>query len=407
MATLYKEKTGSWSIRFIDEHKKRKSVCLPKKYFEKTANEVMDIIEKLIECQNNDQKPGKRVMTWLETTDNEIRDKLEKVGLIEQSRRLTLSQLWDEYMAEDRDYKPSTIEKYEAVRKQFFAFFKEDDLIESLTKDSLKKWQKFLLQTYKTPHGELLAPTTVTGSIAKIKAICRWATDEMELFEKNPAISLKGCGYVNKERSFEIDRSMYGKLLVECRTQEQRTILAFARIGGLRIPSEIARLTWADVLWERDRFFVESPKTERYKGKEGRFVPLFPELRKELEKLYFADEATGRDDRVFPNRRSDSNLRSLFEDVQKRAGIVPIDKFFINCRASRSTEVFDEYGAFLESQWIGHSTQVAMRHYCQVRDIDFAAAAGKDRPENPKYQDLQALAKNSTGTNSGALVRNG
>ena len=71
------------------------------------------------------------------------------------------------------------------------------------------------------------------------------------------------------------------------------------------------------------------------------------------------------------------NLRTRFDKIQIRAGLVPIPKFFTNCRASRSTEVFEKYGAFLESQWIGHSHAVAMRHYFQVRDVDFQSALGE------------------------------
>ena len=69
-----------------------------------------------------------------------------------------------------------------------------------------------------------------------------------------------------------------------------------------------------------------------------------------------------------------------------KQGIVPhrrIGKPFNNMRASRSTEIYNEYGAFLESQWIGHSTKVAQAHYLQVRDEDFEKAVGNiNRNEN-------------------------
>ena len=112
-------------------------------------------------------------------------------------------------------------------------------------------------------------------------------------------------------------------------------------------------------------------------------------IRKELEALFFADDPDGKDDRVFRNRNSSSNLRTRFEKIQIRAGIVPIVKFFTNCRASRSTEVFEKYGAHLESQWIGHTQAVAMRHYYQVRDADFRMAIDEkfessDLVQNPK-----------------------
>jgi hypothetical protein len=99
--------------------------------------------------------------------------------------------------------------------------------------------------------------------------------------------------------------------------------------------------------------------------------------------LYFADEPDGKDDRIFRNRNTSSNLRTRFDKIQIRAGILPIKKFFTNCRASRSTEVFEKHGAFLESQWIGHTQAVAMRHYFQVRDDDFKAALEEEFTPKP------------------------
>ena len=64
-----------------------------------------------------------------------------------------------------------------------------------------------------------------------------------------------------------------------CPNTDWRTIVALCRYGGLRCPSEVLTLKWADVDWEHGRFRVHSPKTEHHPGKEVREVPLFPELR--------------------------------------------------------------------------------------------------------------------------------
>ena len=52
-----------------------------------------------------------------------------------------------------------------------------------------------------------------------------------------------------------------------------RTIIALARFGGLRCPSEVLSLEWRHVDWERGRVAVPSPKTDRYDGK-GRDDPV-------------------------------------------------------------------------------------------------------------------------------------
>jgi len=246
-------------------------------------------------------------------------------------------------------------------------FFKENDSIDKLSKESLLKWKKFLLK-------HKYAVASVSNAIAKTKCLLNWATDEKNLFVKSPAKGVKKGSFVNKDRAAFVTMTDYNKILAACRTQEQRAILTLARIGGLRIPSEIANLTWSDILWEIGKIWIKSPKTEHHEGKAGRFVPLWEPIRKELDALYFADEPDGKDDRVFRNRNVKSNLRTRFEKIQIRAGLVPIEKFFTNCRSSRSTEVLEKYGPYLESQWIGHSQAVAMRHYYQVRNADFITA---------------------------------
>ena len=370
MATLTKEKNGSWNIRFVDDHGNRQSVFLKSRYTEQSANDLKRTIETIIFCRDNHQQPDKRVMTYLETAPPDILKRLEKAGLIAQTKIRTLAQLWDAFEVEYVDtLKDNTKRIYGQTRSKFFLFFKSGDSIDKVTKQSLSEWKAFLKKTYST--------ATVSIDIAKVKRLLNWATDEKDLFVKSPGKGVKKESCVQKDRMRFITMADYESLLAACTTQEQRTILTLARIGGLRIPSEITTLTWDDVNWEKHRLWIKSPKTEHHEDKKGRWVPLWEPIRRELEALYFVDDADGKDDRVFKNRGATSNLRTRFEKIQKRAGLTPIPKFFTNCRSTRSTEVYNEYGALKESMWIGHSTKIAERHYLQLRDEDYVAAAGK------------------------------
>jgi hypothetical protein len=40
-----------------------------------------------------------------------------------------------------------------------------------------------------------------------------------------------------------------------------RVIVALARFGGIRVPSELD-IAWSDVLWDKNRIRITSPKTE-------------------------------------------------------------------------------------------------------------------------------------------------
>ena len=57
-----------------------------------------------------------------------------------------------------------------------------------------------------------------------------------------------------------------------------RLAFALCRYGGLRCPSELVRLTWADVSWDRARFTVHASKTEHHADAGIRVVPIFAEL---------------------------------------------------------------------------------------------------------------------------------
>ena len=46
-------------------------------------------------------------------------------------------------------------------------------------------------------------------------------------------------------------------------------------------------------------------------------------------------------------------------------------------RASRSTEIYKNFGPKVENVWIGHSDAVARKHYLMVTDDDYAIATGK------------------------------
>ena len=163
----------------------------------------------------------------------------------------------------------------------------------------------------------------------------------------------------------------YGKLLAACPSQEWRTIVALARVGGLRCPSELQQLRWSDIDWQGKRFTVHSPKTERHAGQEKRTVPLFDELRAELDKH---DKTT---EFVIQGLQGGSwNLNDRFQAIARRAGIGNVVRPFDNMRMSRSNEVLERWGAHKESLWIGHTAKVMQKHYLCLSDEDFSDAAG-------------------------------
>ena len=154
MASLRKRIRGKSLMFEIDFYVdgRRKTIPLGKKYTEKTARELLEVVESLLHCRaNNIEVPGKRTVVWVESASPEIRSKLGKAGLIEIPPTHTLKETWDTFLTwKAKGVKESTVSHYVQVRKRFFLFFREDDDLASLTKDRMQEWKDCLLKEMAT-----------------------------------------------------------------------------------------------------------------------------------------------------------------------------------------------------------------------------------------------------------------
>lgn len=145
--------------------------------------------------------------------------------------------------------------------------------------------------------------------------------------------------------------------------------------------------TWGDVDWENDRLTVHSPKTEHHPGGEFRLIPLFPELRRELEAVFDLAEP-GTEFIITRYRDVNANLRTQPLRIIKRAGLTPWPKLFHNLRSTRQTELEESFPSHVVCKWIGNSQDVARKHYLQVTDDHFSRAVAGDAEavQNPVQQ---------------------
>ncbi|MCL2709517.1 MAG: site-specific integrase [Planctomycetaceae bacterium] len=167
-------------------------------------------------------------------------------------------------------------------------------------------------------------------------------------------------------------------LLDACNSPQQRLIIALARYGGLRCPSELVGLKWSEVNWERNRFTVHSPKTEG-QGKEKRIVPIFKELYPFFREAF--ETAPDGVDKIYPEITYKKSLGSFIAKRAALAGLTLWVKPFQNMRSSRATELIEIYPAHVVNYWLGHTEAVAMEHYRQTgKAIDkfYEQASGKN-----------------------------
>ena len=184
---------------------------------------------------------------------------------------------------------------------------------------------------------------------------------------------LHAAQQVNKGREHFVTKEVTAEVIAACPDAEWRLIVALARYGGVRTPSETFALTWGDMDWDRERVRINSPKTEYHPGGESRVIPLFPELRPYLEEVFDPAEP-GTKYVITQHRLGSVNLRTQLERIILRAGVEQWPRLFQNLRASRETELAKEHPLQVVVAWIGNSASIAAKHYLQLTDADFEKA---------------------------------
>ncbi|WP_417378157.1 tyrosine-type recombinase/integrase [Gimesia sp.] len=296
--------------------------------------------------------------------------KLANAGLIAARESSTLGELVDSFIKlRTGDVKPRTMAKYTGVRKHLIDHFGENRPLKSLTVADAKEFRAFLIN-------KNLSENTVRKVCGVSKTFLNLGIDK-ELLLKNPFEGVPSAFVATRVRHYYVTPAEIEQVIAQCPDDEWKLIIALARYGGLRTPSETFALTWDDICWEKDRFYVRSPKTERYAGKEGRVVPIFPELRPYLYKC--AETAEDGAQQVITKHRPNShNLRTRFHRIITQAGLVPWQKVFQNLRSSRETELLEQFPIQTVVSWLGNSPQVALQSYLLVRETDFEKAVKSD-----------------------------
>jgi len=309
-----------------------------------------------------------------------LRERLAALGLIDPSIAEDVPQtvlaFMRSYIASRSDWKKSCNHKQSVDHLE--AFLGRDVPVSKLTKGMADRFHRWMMGKNDNEPG--LSPNTAGQHIKRCRQMMRAAMDD-RLVETNPFQGIRIDLRSDKSKNRFISAADAVAILDACPDQEWRVLFALARYGGLRCPSEILGLRWSDINWERGRILVRSPKTEKV-GKGERMVPLFPELRKELEGLQEVVNPgleIPLSSYVVPSYRStDINLRKALLKIGRDAGVAEWPKPFMALRASRRTEL-ERSGRFANhvlNDWFGHTGAVAETFYLQTTEDDFKTANG-------------------------------
>jgi integrase len=375
MASISTDANGHRIIQFIAGDRKRRSVRLGPVSL-REAREIKGKIAALNVAAIAHLSMDAHLAEWVAGLEPLFYDKLAGVGLLParpETLDATLAAFITGHIGKRTDVKPATKEVWRQGAKGLVDFFGADKPLREITPGQADEYKLHLI-------GEGLATMTVRKRLQFAKMIFRSAVRH-KLVGADPFadVTIKAT---MPDRSRFVTAVETAALVEACPDHDWRLIVALARWGGLRCPSEVLSLRWQDIDWERGRIVVQSPKTEHHPGKATRTIPLFPELRPHLEEafelapegaVYVVDERMRASAQGKAGWRN-CNLRTTFEKIIRRAGLTPWPRLFHNLRASRETELARRFPMHVVVAWLGHTQDIALRHYCQVTDADFEAA---------------------------------
>ncbi len=392
MASISKQRNGRRTIQFFGPDKKRRSIRLGK-VSDRMARSIKVKVEDLVSAAIAKQPVSDETARWVAQLDDEMTGKLSRVGLIRERQNPSLAKFLDNYIESRQDVEAGTRSNYQQVKQNLVDFFGPDKRLCDITPGDADKFKLWLLTEANSTTEGGLADSTANRRIRRAKQFFTAAV-RSRLIPSSPFEDVKAGQQANAERFHFVTREDTAKVLEACPDAQWRAIVALARFGGLRTPSETLALEWGhfnlDALralrdpkgfsehpedYADAKITVTSPKTRKV-GKPSRVVPLFPELVPYLADLLELAEPEARYV-ITRYRNGRSNLRPQLLRIIRKAGVSEWPKPYQNMRSTRETELADQFPIHVVCEWIGNTEAVARKHYLQITDKHFAKAVQK------------------------------
>ncbi len=388
MATLstetYVRKDGTKSMTYrvlVGGGKRQRQTIRLGDVSERIAKEAKARIEALETAKLTGTPLDRATAAWLDAIHDTIHEKLVRVGLVEPREPelegesdLALVVLVERYISSRSKLKPNTIRNYETTKRLLVEHFGQERLVRSVHAGHAKDYREWLVGKY--------AAATVAREIKRARQFFEYAKD-CRVLEENPFARVKAGSQKNTRRKAFVGRDVIERLLEACPNNDWRLVVVLARYVGLRIPSELERLTWSDVDWSGQKLTIRVPKKEHIDGHETRVVPIFPEVEPYLRLAF--DDAPAGSVYVLPRRfHSEGYVYAGVLRAVERASLPAWPKLLVNMRASRETELLLEHPEHVVHAWIGHTKEVADAHYAMVTDEDYRRAATSKPPASER-----------------------
>lgn len=381
----YDRDTRKAFMQFYDSQRRRRGIRLTgvSKTF---AQRFHSTVENLHTAKETGGSIDNHTADFVRSLGDVFYDKLVKVGLVEprqpplseptehaseEAPCISLGNFLAEYIEKRTDLKPGTLLVYRQIEQNLLGYFKAGKPLDLITEGDVVDFGRWM-------NGKKYSRTTIDRRLSSCRTIFADAIRH-RLIQDNPfdgfRKSLRGLVSRNNRKRIQVVSSADIFRVIEFAPDaEWRCLIALSRFGGLRVPSEALSLRWADIDWHQNTIRVPCPKLEHLEGHEERVIPIFSELRPYLQECF--DTAEPGSEFVITRNRppvlksgagwANANLRTRFVKIIKRAGLKPWPRLWHNLRASRQTELADQFPAHVVCQWLGNSEDVAREHYLSV-----------------------------------------
>lgn len=376
MASVQQRGKGSFLIQFYDAHGRKRGISVSK-INKKIAQGIATRVDALNAAKRSNHPIDGATADWLNGIGDDLAAKLVGVGLIEPRAVAVLGPFLADHFKKkqtgSRAWKDRTKLRHETSKKYLLEFFSEKKPLREITKGDA---EDFVLHLDKKKA--IKADITLWKHVSNVKSYFQAAVDH-QLIPTNPFAKIEIPRYVENKKH-RVTREEANKVLDACPDCQWRMIFAFARYGGVRIPSEIEGLEWSHINWAENKIRILSPKTAHHPGKAERWIPLFPELEKHLSECY--EMAAEGERYVITVARKGEKLSAAYiskvmRQIIQNAGLTPWNKLFNSCRSTRQTELekSKKWSIFDVCKMLGNSPKVYGQFYDQGEENVFSEAA--------------------------------
>ena len=306
---------------------------------------------------------------WANSVGPRIQSQLAKWGLIEHGTSFatipkTLAAFVDHYIETMlAGSAPSTRKRWSNVKRHLTANWLESTTLKSVTVGDCQLFARKLRSQFKPSHAGKL--------IGDAKQLFDSALSH-RIIADNPFSGIDLDDKHDESREFYLPKAEALKI-IEAADPYYACLIALARFGGLRVPSEPLGLRWIDVDLPGGRFTVTDQKRST-----TRVIPIFPELAARLERLQ--ELAADGSELVFDRARSSAGTtwREALEKYARAASVPLWPKLWQNLRASCRTDLEETFPEHVINEWLGHSGRVGRKHYTRVHEEHFRKAVGDE-----------------------------